>query len=50
MRRPLELVLLFLITLVSAIEAKAQSECSAPVCQAAMQFLDAVRCTCTGAM
>jgi len=33
--------LLFLITIVSAIEAKAQTECSAPGCQAAMQFLDA---------
>ena len=41
MRRPLGCALLLLIASVCAVEAKAQSECTAPVCQAAMQFLDA---------
>src|ERR1700761_6745176 len=41
MRRPLGCALLLMFASVCAIEAKAQSECNAPVCQAAMRFLDA---------
>ncbi|HEX7157661.1 MAG TPA: nuclear transport factor 2 family protein [Edaphobacter sp.] len=41
MRRATGLALLVMIAGVSAVEAKAQSECTAPVCHAAMRFLDA---------